>query len=208
MRKLSLLMAIILCVTVGGVYAVWTYSEEGLTVTNANSESVAVLADHVILNEAVGSFSVKENNLKLVIDQKNAEHEAELKFMDNTKTGDGYITFAFTPSENAGQAVKDFAIDSKVTISLTAPMQYPMDAEGNYDAAGTPTDIFTINSNEIAVVWTPVGNGTFEFTIDADDLVDIIELPQPSFTLDVHEEYDAFMDCLKGNIRFTLSDAR
>ena len=45
MKKLSVLIAMILCVTIGGVYATWTYA--GQKVSDASYESVLRLTDAV-----------------------------------------------------------------------------------------------------------------------------------------------------------------
>lgn len=206
MKKLSLLIALCMLLTIGGVYATWSYV--GSTdIIDAFSESKVTISDAVI-EGTYGIYKV-ESNLVLTVDQANDAHEAELVFSSNDGK-DVYLTVTFTPSTNAPKAIKDNAVPSELYFGITTPMQYRMDEAGNYSAAGTPTDIFKfVNSGngtlDNTFVWTKNADGTFTYTMNADQLKAQISLSQ-TFVLDIKAEHDAFREALKGNIVARVTD--
>ena len=206
MKRLSVLVALLLCVTIGGVYATWTYAGTN-DIADAYAEAKVTIAD-VELTGANGTYKI-ESNLVLTVDQKNPDHEAELVFSANDG-GTIYLKVTFTPATNAPQNIKDNAVPSELYFTTSAPMQYKMDAQGNYSESGTPTEIFTFtNPSDNAfipnVTWTPEADGTFTYTLNADQLKDMIKLSQ-TFVLDVKSEYDAFYAALAGNIVARVTD--
>ena len=137
MKKLSVLLALMLCVTITGVYAAWTYAGTN-DIADAFVESTITIAD-AELTGANGTYTIT-SNLVLTVDQANDDHEAELVFDSN----DGqpiYLKVTFTPATNAPQAIKDSAVPSELYFDTTTTMQYKIDAQGNYDENGTPVDI-------------------------------------------------------------------
>lgn len=206
MKRLSVLVALLLCVTIGGVYATWTYAGTN-DIADAYAEAKVTIAD-VELTGANGTYKI-ESNLVLTVDQKNNDHEAELVFSANDG-GEIYLKVTFTPALNAPQNIKDNAVPSELYFTTSVPMQYKMDAEGNYSESGTPTEIFTFSNPSDGVfspnfTWTPEDNGTFTYTLNADQLKAMITLSQ-NFVLDVKSEYDAFHAALAGNIVARVTD--
>ena len=206
MKKFTALIALMLCVTIGGVYATWTYAGTE-DIADAFAEAKVTITD-VELTGANGTYKI-ESNLVLTIDQKNEDHEAELEFAAN----DGQAIFlkvTFTPATNAPQTIKDNAVLSELYFGTTVPMQYKMDAQGNYSAEGTPTDIFTFANPSDGnfspnVTWTPAGDGTFTYELNEAQLKDMISLSQ-TFVLDLKSEHDAFREALAGNIVARVTD--
>lgn len=211
MKKLTLLIALMLCVTITGVYAVWTYAGTN-DIADSFQEAKVTIAD-VELTGANGTYKI-ESNLVLTVDQANEDHEAELVFSSN----DGeaiYLKVTFTPATNAPQAIKDNAVLSELYFGTTTTMQYKMDANGNYSAEGTPTNIFTFANpgNEVldnTFTWTPVRDGSgnithFTYTLDETALKAQISLSQ-TFVLDTKAEHDAFRLALTGNIVARVTD--
>lgn len=206
MKKLSLLIALMLCVTISGVYAAWTYAGTN-DIADQLVEAKVTIAD-VVLEGANGIYTI-ESNLVLTVDQANADHEAELVFGSNNSEPI-YLKVTFKPASNAPQAIKESAVPSEIYYGVTTPMQYKIDAYGNYSATGTPVDIFTFSNvsdghlnNTLS--WTPVGDGTFTFTMDQTDLEAAIQLSQ-TFVLDTKAEHDAFRAALAGNIVVRVTD--
>ena len=206
MKKLSLLIALCMLLTIGGVYATWSYV--GSTdIIDAFSESKVTIADAVI-EGTYGIYKV-ESNLVLTVDQANDAHEAELVFGSN----DGqplHLTVTFTPSTNAPKTIKDNAVPSELYFGVTTPMQYKMDATGNYAADGTPVDIFTFANSgngelDNEFTWVKNVDGTFTYSLDEAQLKDQIFLSQ-TFVLDIKAEHDAFREALKGNIVARVTD--
>ena len=207
MKKLSVLIALFLCVTIGGVYATWTYSGN-VDVTDGEVEIKATIAGSEYTG-ACGTYTVT-SNLILEVDQANDDHEAKLVFKSNNNEAI-YLKIVFKPSVDADKTVKENAIDSELYFTVSTPMQYKMDADGNYDANGTNVvDIFTFanpSDGEFTpnITWTKEANGTFTATYDEAFLTSQISLTQ-TFVLDTKAEHDAFKACLGGNIVARVTD--
>ena len=210
MKKLSMLIALMLCVTIGGVYAVWSYV--GSTdIVDAFAESKVTIAD-VEIEGTYGIYKV-ESNLVLTVDQGNDNHEAKLVFASNNAE-ELFLRVTFTPSKNAPQTIKENAVSSELYFGVTTPMQYTMDSDGNYSETGTATDIFkfknagdgTLNNT---FAWTKVaqadGTNVFTYTLNQAALEEQIQLTQ-AFKLDTKAEHDAFRTALKGNIVARVTD--
>ena len=206
MRKLSILMALMLLVSVGGVYATWTYAGTD-DIADAFAEAKVTIAD-TELTGANGTYKI-ESNLVLTVDQANDDHEAELVFSAN----DGkeiFLKVTFTPATNAPQNIKDGAVPSELYFTTSTTMEYKMDAEGNYSAEGTPAAIFNFSNPgngklDNTFEWTEEINGTFTYTLDETALKAAIQLSQ-TFVLDTKAEHDAFRTALAGNIVARVTD--
>ena len=218
MKKLSLLMAMLLLVTIGGVYATWTYSGTN-DITDAYAEAFVTITNA----EEVGANGVYkvESNLQLLIDQKpDSNHEAELLYQ-STDDKAPYIRVTFTPSGAAPVEVKRNAVPTEVYFNTSAPMEYKIDAQGNYSESGTPTPIFKFSNGgdgelNNTITWKAcnasggdVVQGElpayFEYYMDLDDIKEAIQLSQV-FILDVKSEHTAFLNALGGNIRLRVTD--
>ena len=206
MKKLSLLVALALLITVGGVYATWSYV--GSTdIIDAYAESNVTIAD-AVMEGTYGIYKI-DSNLVLTVDQANDNHEAELVFGSNNDQP-VYLTVTFTPSVNAPKAIKDNAVNSELYFGVTTPMQYKIDADGNYSESGTAVDIFKFKNSgngnlDNTFTWTKNADGTFTYTLNADALKEQISLSQ-TFVLDIKAEHDAFRTALKGNIVARVTD--
>ncbi len=210
MVRLGLIILMLLCVTITGVYAVWTYAGTD-DIADAFAETKITIAG-TELTGANGTYTIT-SNLVLTVDQKNDQHEAEMIFAAN----DGnpiHLTVTFTPAANAPQDIKDNAVPSELYFTTTTAMEYKMDAEGNYSDAGTakPILVFTNYSDGIFspnVTWTrnvdTEGNITFTYTLDETALRDMIKL-NGTFVLDTKSEHDAFREALSGNILARITD--
>lgn len=206
MKKLSVLIALMLCITIGGVYATWTYS-----LTDDIADSFAEAKVTVADAEFIGSNGVYkiESNLVLTVDQANDDHEAELVFSAN----DGkaiFLTVTFTPATNAPQSVKENGVKSELYFGTTTEMKYKMDSNGNYDENGTATDILTFQNVangvfEENVTWTKQADGSFTYTLDETALKQQIQLAR-TFVLDLKSEHDAFRTALNGNVVARVTD--
>ncbi len=199
MKKLSVLIALMLCVTVGGVYAVWSYA--GSTdIIDKSVESKVVIAD-VKTETANGVYTI-ESNLVLTVDQANDNHEAKLVFGSNNAEAP-MLKITFVANSHAPETIKTNAVPSDLKFTPTTPMKYKMDANGNYDENGTPKDIFVLTDHD-NIDWTKEGN-TFVCVLDQTALESHIQL-NGTFKLDVKSEHDAFGEALAGNIKATVAD--
>ena len=99
MKKLSVLITIMLCVTIGGVYATQTYAGTN-DIADAYAEAKVTITD-AELTGANGTYKI-ESNLVLTVDQANKNHEAKLVFAAN----DGKpitLKYIFTTGEYLGE---------------------------------------------------------------------------------------------------------
>ena len=206
MKKLSILIALLLCVTITGVYAVWTYAGTE-DIADAFAEAKVTIAD-VELVGANGTYKI-ESNLVLTVEQANSDHEAKLVFASNNDQPI-FLKVTFTPATNAPQTIKDNAVPSELYFTTTTTMEYKMDASGNYSAEGTPTPIFTFSNPGDGVLnntfsWNAESDGSFTYRLDESDLASMISLSQ-TFVLDTKAEHDAFRTALTGNIVARVTD--
>lgn len=203
MKKLNALIALIVLVTIGGVYATWTYA--GTNDIIDGTKEILVTLEDATTSGANGTYSIS-SNVELIIDQESASsHKAVLIFNDNAE-----VTITFTPSINAPKEIKENGVASKYKFGTTTAMTYSVDQDGNYDKTnGEAKDIFLFaNSTEKDFTWTKntKADGTFYFTYTFDLAALKTEISINEFNLDTKTEYDAFKGCLTGNIMLTVTD--
>lgn len=127
MKKFTILVALILCVTIGGVYATWTYQGGEVSPLHHHFN---VYMGQVDNDEAKGILKTVTNALSIRLDDANKDYVAEA-FVH------GYIEFVFTPKTNATEDVRNNGINLNYTLEQTNPaIQYEVD-----DVA---TNVFTI----------------------------------------------------------------
>ncbi|MBE6781827.1 MAG: hypothetical protein E7540_03805 [Ruminococcaceae bacterium] len=187
MKKLSLLIALCMLLTIGGVYATWTYTQN----TDVADEAVNMnmnLTD-VAYSGSYGTYKVDVTGLSLAIDPKaGTTHTTALYATGN-------IIVTFTPNSVAPADVKENGVKTTYAFSLANP-------NWKYE----DKDIVTINHTEKHdVVWQDNGDGTFSFTISADEFMEHVALTE--FELDTKVKYDDYNAVLgTGSIVITVSD--
>lgn len=195
MVRLGLIALLLVCITITGVYAVWTYAGTN-DIADAYAEAKVTIAD-VELTGANGTYKI-ESNLVLTVDQANNDHEAKLVFDSN----DGqpiYLRVTFTPAANAPQSIKENGVESELYFGTTTEMKFDgvdiftFANKGN----GVLDNIFTWEKN--------VEQGTFTYTLDKAALESMISLSK-TFVLDTKAEHDAFRVALTGNIVARVTD--
>ncbi len=207
MKKLNVFIALLLCLTVSGVFAVWTYSGS-VDIIDQNKEVFVELTDAVDAG-ADGTFTM-DYNFTLAIDQANDDHLAKLVFV-TTDGADPYLTISFKPSEGATGDIKNNGVPAELYFKPSTEMQVPLDSNGHYDASGTLTDIFAFSNESDGdfapnVDWgTKNGDGLFVVTYDAEDLAEMIKLNTDIY-LDAKPDHTAFRSHLNGNIVMCLTN--
>ena len=195
MKKLGLLIAMILCVTIGGVYASWTYTQS----TDVADETVnmAMNLTDVKYSGSYGTYTVDASKVSMTIDPKpGTQHITAL-----TITGDLVITF--TPNSVAPNEIKESGVDSTFEFGLSNE-NWVYD-----DGAGEKTLVTLGHAGEGAhdITWVKQSDGTFTYTITATELAGHIKLNE--FNLDTKVKYDAFNKVLAtGQITITVSDGQ
>ena len=181
MKKLTVIIALMLVVTIGGVYATWNYAQGSVAKVDKYLDGSTKITDKVVTT-AKGTISVDTSAVEIIIDDANNDHVAELSV-----TGDIVITF--TPNEGA---------DANVATNGIV-LQYQMSNTG-LTYLGNP--IFTYNT---AVVQLNGGAATKSVTIPATDLG--IALYDAGLTLPDVATYEAFKAQLHtGSLCFTVSE--
>ena len=225
MKKLSGLIALLLCVIIGGVYANWAYSasddiqdkylELSLGITEASQTG------------ANGEYTIT-SNAKFVIDQKEGtNHVAELR-VESTDSEEAKLTIKFTPFAAASINVKRDGVPTEVAFTTGNTFVYKVDSEGNYDstiANESATKVFgffnesdgAFNEENI-ITWTKVdenNDGLGEYFYVEYDAAALLEqvflnpaIPGGNLVLDTYVEYAAFQQALlhAGNIIVKVSD--
>ncbi|MBP3478127.1 MAG: hypothetical protein J6K03_01425 [Oscillospiraceae bacterium] len=178
MKKLSILVALILCVTIGGVYATWTYP--GTSVAEYKIPLTHQMAG-VDFSGSAGVYEVTSNTLSYTIDQKDTGDYTPVMRLT------GSVSFTFTAHDQISESALTAALTPTVTI-------YTEDlSSATYDDKA----IFTVNSSFSLTLdkamWTKSGDDddVYTYTIQASELANAITL-NDGFCLDTNDEYLAF----------------
>lgn len=187
MKKISLLIALCMLLTIGGVYATWTYTQN----TDVADEAVNMnlnLTD-VAYSGSYGTYKVDVTGLNLSIDPKEGTTHTTALYAT------GNIIVTFTPNSVAPADIKENGVETTYAFSL---------ANTNWQYEGK--DIVSVNHAEKHdVTWQTNGDGTFSFTISANEFMKHIALTE--FDLDTKVKYDAYNAVLgTGSIVITVSD--
>ena len=185
MRKLSLLIALALIVTIGGVYAAWNYAQ-GATASVEITREINMA--QVNTNSNKGSISVTPHDVAFLVDDGGNYHTV-LK-------GTGSFDVAFTASTGADATTVTNGIEMIATVTVKS--------EGNQTYEGkTPITAKTENGANV-IDLTPTGASktatlTVEQILGAVELCDVV--------LDTKAKNDAFHTVLKDyTIVITVSE--
>lgn len=183
MKKLSLLIAMILCVTIGGVYATWVYTGD---------ENVADVSEPITINledpangGAHGTYTLKKDlngaETFIRIDDTNNDHIAELVCR-------GTIRIEFTPAPLAPDEIKNGEFDSWVYFTTNIDT-LTFDGQKIFEDF-THTD----KDTGIKITWT-VQDGKLVCDL-TDYLIDEINLAT-SIKLDSLADYNRFATAIE-----------
>ncbi len=186
MKKLSALVALVLCVTIGGVYAAWMYTgNELLAVEKRIDHSLEVPE----FKTRVGVLEVESSTLKVVIDQTAPNNYlAELKI-----TGEAVVRFTVNPG--APDEVVERGVDCLATLDLR-------NVEANLYQ---DSPIYKYNATEEFLLdWDSVEGetGVFTATITGQQIDLLLDLGD-NFYLPTYEDYTEF-NTLLNNIVLQL----
>lgn len=181
MKKFSLIVALALLVTVGGVYAQWVYDANNLT--TASTAQLAPKLAGVTADTPKGTIKVDTTGItKLLVDDSNPQdHIAEFVV-------EGDVVVTFTPGEHASGEVKENGIKMKYWFTIDLNTGVTEDQWKYPDKTGTDKPIFVVDGGEFEASG---GAATKEFIITADELMRKIQLGG-EFYLDTLSDYNAF----------------
>ena len=181
MKKLSVLIALALCLTITGAYAAWTFAtgtvadakvtdlQIGMEVEEAGSMGTlsATFTPNYTVEPDAGNVPTLTNNAP---EQK--------------------LVITFTPDAKAEASVKNNAIAIKVSIAVTTAFT------GTANEI-TKTTVITAKNNNGTTInagdWTDNGDGTFSVSIDSDTVMSWIQINDAAALTDVDtaEAYEA-----------------
>ena len=208
----------ILCLTVGGVYATWTFTAS-TDIGNDGEEYTLSLTDDASVGN-YGDYTIDISSVKIVIDQANSDetgradkplldHQAVLRVSDDSK-----IVVTFTPNEAAPHVVKEANFPTYFYITLSNDMKAPIDADGHYDATADEADekdVFVISclgkGNQQQITWDSKENADdpYTYTFDAAAIRELIQL-NGTIILDTLADYEAFGQDIGGTIFFHVEE--
>ena len=201
--KLSLLALLSTVVTVGGVYATWSFAEK--EVSNANT-TVNVAMTGLTASTTKGTLSVKvmgEGGFTLAVDDPDNNHMPDIM-----KTG--VVVVTFTPSVSASEEIKTNGIDVNCVISYAPYKGGPATLE-DWKYAGT--QMFQITNDASAPIFLDneqavKEDGVFTWTIAAADVGIDLTTAFKGTLIDTLDKYDAAnAELAKGHFILTVSDA-
>ena len=213
MKKLSLLVALILVVTIGGVYATWSYGEN--SVNEVKWDLTPNLQSYVGGSTAEGSLKVLVEPMISVVDNKigdtpvgDADNDAGDKIAELDVTGE--LVILFSPFTDYEGGALDLTYRFEVNnIPFTDTTGGNKDARNIFDVDTSIKNIDKSSATEITL-----GNyeslnsthktsletkdvGKYLYVISDTDLESIIRL-NGNFTLETLEEYHDFEEALEG----------
>ena len=197
MKKLSLIVVLILCITVGGVYATWNYAR--YTVDSKQASATAVITG--THSSAKGVISLATDVKRVIVDDSNNDFAAEVFFgqvdansqiVEDVTDADGEITITFTANAGADESVLQSGIP--LLVSVTA------NKLGTYlgaDVFEIKTESYTIQTSEFVKASDA---SVFTTTINLKDFIGL----KNEIVLDTYAEYQAFEAAITG-ITFTVT---
>jgi hypothetical protein len=214
-RFLSLIIALAILITTGGVYAAWAYAEDDLKAVHSH---VGFAISDATRNTGKGTFKVDTSGCSLTVDPK-AEKDYHVSL---TIAGD--VTFTFTPTD-AWMGSNSTSVGGVATLPNTIEMQYGLTTTSTSDSnkvtlgTETPKIFSTIdkttktsitlnkaeNNGEITytvtsplrTLLTQAGDGTASLLVLNDDVY-----------LSTYAEYEAYAKAIGsfGNIGIEISE--
>lgn len=206
MRKLSALIAMILCVSIGGVYAAWTYTNSAKDIADVY-EAYTVTLSTATEEGAHGVYNIDTNITKITIDQNgtNVPTDDFHKAVLNIATSDDQRAYIKITLDLAPNAPKDEDVFAAFDTTYNLRV---VDVNSQYkDANGNMVDIFADIKGTVTIAdsaWTVENaeNRIFSYTIYLDQ-----EIALNNFILKSKQEHTDFGVAL-GNplLRIDVSD--
>ena len=200
--KLALAAFLATAVTIGGVYATWTFAE-GNTANATTTVNVAMTGVNATTEKGTLSVMVMgSNGFTVAIDDANSDHYPDIK-----KTG--VITVTFTPSASASDEVKTNGIDVDCVLSY-APYAGGVATLEEWKYADT--QIFSITSTSAAPIHLDKedatnNSGVFTWTIAPENVGIALTEDFDDVKIDTLAKYNELNEVLaKGHFVITVSE--
>ncbi len=188
MKKLSLLIALVLLVTVGGVYATWNYAQGDVV---ASQGFVLPKMEAVVTEGSKGTFTVDTSGITVKVDDSATDSVTHKPVL----VMDGEIVITFAPATGADDTVVANGVKMQAVISCTDNWLY----EGQ--------QIMTVDTTDNKHIIATSGPAK-ELRISAATLADIVKMNEhEDLILPTHEDFLNFQTALnRGNIKISVSE--
>lgn len=197
MKKLSLLIALCMLISIGGVYANWVYMEgvAGIAHDHVGSFGLSSATN----TGSKGSIAVDGKNAHLAIDQAGEDYKAKL-------TPSGYFLVVFTPDAKwlaANPDAQEFWVTWVLETTNKTPTEHKVRCDKGQATLFTKFDTTTVG--ELKLVKDLV-TGNFTAQLDTSELASRLELGE--FYL---SDFATYSNCSAdigqfGNIGITVSE--
>ena len=186
MRKLSLLIAFALMVTIGGVYAAWNYAQ-GATASVEITREINMA--QVNTNSNKGSISASPTDVAFIVDDASTLPDGAGAQKYTAKlVGTGSFAITFTPSIGADATVATSGIVMQATISIKTTTQ----DGAKYNDGGVQKTPITVKSNN--KIQLNGGAATTSATLTVAQILECVELCD--VVLDTKAKNEAFHNAL------------
>lgn len=213
MKKISILIALALIVTIGGVYATWSYNQ---STTNTIEEHLTANMQDYVGSSANGHIEIWEKTVDIRVTDNLKDGQA----VADGDAGDfiaeveitGHLVILFTPFDEA----ESNNISLQYVVGTTNTIQYNETDIFTVDTAAKDCDALTVitedNIDDINALLTAEKQldssayGKSYVVIDADDLKSVISM-NGEIKLDTLIKYHQFQEGLgMGNFKVTVSE--
>lgn len=191
MKRLGLIIAMALVLTVGGVYATFSYAQNNVDSVNATLTK-AIAGTNT--ETAKGTIAIDARGFTIRVDDKGVLENGEGN--GTLVTGyqnQGTVKVTFTPAKGADTTVTDEGVTLKLTISFS---------NNKYNG----TDIFKTTVDYDPTTGVPLGKGTknidtgvFEYDVELGKYLAVNEISLPTMS-----DYDNF-SIAYGNAQITVT---
>ena len=188
MKKFSILIALCVLLTVGGVYATWIYSGNQIDAQTEPFVSKMGGLDH---EGNSGSYTFANNSLDFAIEPNTQETK-----ITTIVWGTGSMQLVLTPKTDINDAMLQKALNATITVELASS------TAGEYKGE----TVYTIDPNFAVTLtagdWTSHNDGEyFTYTITADTIKNAISIG--SFHLPSEDDYTEFKSVIQ-DVKFRV----
>ncbi len=204
MKKLSILIAMILCVTIGGVYAAWNYAGTSTDIGLQINQTVQL--EQSSQNGAAGTYSLSHNITAINITPDDQTTKNATIVATYSQGNAPVFELTFKPATNAGDVIETNALTSYVYFGTERSFIWDHDANSETEKVNVftfpcgkpiadkqePKVIATADQQTEGPKWTwDQAAGVFKCTLTFASITDII-----TFDSNVHlptiEDYNRF----------------
>ena len=211
MKKLSLLVALILCVTIGSVYATWFYAETAMTDVTHEFKNLGIT--DVDTNAQTGKISITDT-LILKIDDNDGNHTPGWDTDVTVATG-GNILIRFDPNTGASDTsftctftIENNIYDGKPIFTFTGIDTDPVALAASQEVSETEFTYKVSGKDNLMTDGVITGNkvGYAEKIITLGSITDRLTV-NDTITLPTITEYEAYKEALDNVVlKLTISE--